>query len=838
MASGKMPPLGVALAALIVTTGYLGLPGATAGIIDDSPEDPFQAPIGPHASPLDAAGIVLDDLRDRDVTDAHQDAIDVQEHQLRLAEHALAVHDDEDRTADEATFEIARGALDNRQALLEDDAPPSVLDGLQQQRENIDLAEHMAQRANPPATLAHAVDVLEASSAWQAATLGWQAPTQAAPLTDPTLTPSEAVDELAQRHDVELTDEQRDALEEMEDLPAPVRTQLAVTLEAHLALDQATRDALDGIETFYGDQVPISQVLDWIDEAQDDRRLAEHAPTPVGDLVTPREHVDAIGLDFSQVLEERLRVMATLTALDEALDAAPETALDSHETVRIPGVAALDLAGEDSTYTEDYAFQIDAGGDDAYHNNAGGSNLNEGSCAVEDTAGASLLVDLGGSDTFGHPHDRRSCGVNGGALNGVGILVSTAGDDAFLAGGTGTNGGALTAGLGLIVSLEGDDRFDAGSFSTNGGGVDAAAGLILDLAGDTEYTGGAFGANGAGAEGGAGAIVDLAGDDAYHAAFIGVNGAGDGYLLGGGAGAIVDPAGDRDEWVAAGGGNGGGSRVGAGFLYNGPGDAVYEAEAFGANGGANNQGVGMLLDAGGENRFEAEYVAGNGGAASQGVSFLINLGHAEHYITTFEGDGNVAGGGWQGFNGGAYDGGVAFLFNAQGGSLFEARSGGVNGGASGDATALLVSGEGADTFVAKSGGANGGGDGSNGMIVNAGGQNAYIADSGSVNGGASGDEASGAILDLAGDDTYVSDGRAANGGARGGGLGLLFDASGDDAYHAENGGVNGGADALSYALLLDGGGEDYYEDDEGGTGWDQTVAPKGAIGAQVDLDRP
>ena len=172
------------------------------------------------------------------------------------------------------------------------------------------------------------------------------------------------------------------------------------------------------------------------------------------------------------------------------------------------------------------------------------------------------------------------------------------------------------------------------------------------------------------------------------------------------------------------------------------------------------------------------------------------------------------------------------------------RSCGVNGGGH-FGSGFLLDAQGADVYAGGHFGVNGGGYGSTylagygmGFLLDVLGDDQYSAQCCGTNGG--GYHGVGLLLDVAGNDRYAATSYGANGGASGGlwGLGTLLDVAGDDSYVAEGGGTNGGvgfALGAFVGLLVDGSGTDTYQDHNGGTGTDNSVVPKGLLGAQVDL---
>lgn len=148
-----------------------------------------------------------------------------------------------------------------------------------------------------------------------------------------------------------------------------------------------------------------------------------------------------------------------------------------------------------------------------------------------------------------------------------------------------------------------------------------------------------------------------------------------------------------------------------------------------------------------------------------------------------------------------------------------------------------------DKYAAGHGPANGGGWAGVGLLRDYAGDDEYVGGDGGVNGGGAA-FGSGSLMDYAGDDRYASripEGPGpiwVNGGTNGGanlGRGCLVDFAGNDSYSAVVGGVNGGVQDAGFGLLMDFSGSDVYEEEGLGIRRDETIAPKGALGAQVDF---
>lgn len=263
------------------------------------------------------------------------------------------------------------------------------------------------------------------------------------------------------------------------------------------------------------------------------------------------------------------------------------------------------------------------------------------------------------------------------------------------------------------------------------------------------------------------------------------------------AAALVDLSGeDVYEPASEGCGVIGGGAGGSGLLVDGGGNDTYTGGSHGVNGGATRAGTGLLVDAGGNDTYTARCCGVNGAGAFTGVGGLLDGGGDDRYIQRFD---------CFAANGGGSYRGVGFLADAGGSDVYRDGCGY---------------------------GSNGGADfGGNGFL-----------------------------LDAAGDDLYTAGFLATNGGGAAG-VGTLVDVSGDDRYVAEQAGTNGGAMGgsvptgtppgvpspaplppyvnipVGLGLLVDGEGTDEYQDENEptGSGTDRTVAPKGALGAQLDL---
>lgn len=350
-------------------------------------------------------------------------------------------------------------------------------------------------------------------------------------------TPSEAILTLLERHDIEPTAKQLTDVHHLDEQPTTVAEALRTVVDAFIGLEIATQQALATIEERHltaHDPGPATGTH---------ALLPSRAANPVADLPT-----DGEAIDWIPVLAQRNHLLAAIVDLRTALDeTAGEHAASegNHTDVNVPPAIIVSLnETANNTYTNDTALLIDAGGNDTYHNNAGGARFGE-------PTQTAALIDLDeGDDVFGNPEDLRSRAVNGGAQSGVGFLLAEAGNNTYTAGnessslGGGTNGGMDTLGTGFLLEAgNGNTTYNSSRPGSNGGGDGGGMGFLLDRGGNDTYLSrdegdaSIHGVNG-GASGlfwvGTGLLLDEAGDDQYIVEDLGkgtTNGAG---------GALVD----------------------------------------------------------------------------------------------------------------------------------------------------------------------------------------------------------------------------------------------------------------------------------------------------------
>lgn len=547
-------------------------------------------------------------------------------------------------------------------------------------------------------------------------------------------------------------------------------------------------------------------VLGWLsttEEPQEQIRDYRHAigaeiGAQPGPSVDRRAHGGTLPAALSQVLVARTDlVSAALTLEGPAIHGDRGTRC----SVRTPPAYAFDLCGADSTYEHNYSLIVDLGGNDTYLNNAGGTRLTD-ICEQSPTPApvgfaAAALVDVAGDDAYGDPEAPSSCGVNGGAVMGAGFLLDRAGDDMYAADSYGVNGGAWIAGLGYLRDLAGDDRYLAGVSTVT---VDP---------GDGNVSHGNRGVNGGG-NGAVGTLVDDAGDDVYRAGVESARIRADGIRLEAGSNAV----------------NGGGL-AGVGHLADRAGSDRYLA------------GIGTLRLTGDGAYVLAAWRSIHGGGATAGVGYLADGGGPDTYRAGIRNasvstDGSDLVAAVAGITGGAHgDGAEGTLIERGGSDRYRVGADRLTGRGHDLALQIAIDGIG--------GGASSGPSGADGLLWDWTGSDDHRAGVGwwnltgtdvrswivrdGLHGGAHG-TSDGTLLDEAGDDRYVND--------------VVAQAPGSvDPVFLLTYAVNGGTYPVGFedpssAKLIDRGGHDWYQDHAGGTGWDRTVAPKGAAGAQAD----
>lgn len=469
--------------------------------------------------------------------------------------------------------------------------------------------------------------------------------------------PSSAVTSVVQVLGGELTQEQFEQAERLDQLPSSVADELARVLDAYHAYAIAAQTAFEDSDA----DLALDQGVHGVDSS-----------------LQGYERIGVNPTDVATVLAERNGLMDATVQLQEALEDEPHlSSSQGHDDlhVDVPPYVNIDLTSTSNTYLNDYHFLLDGGGSDTYLNNAGGSmtgdcnlsihgaaliDLGDGTIGSEsdffnadrasgewtgDACGknggahgpsAGLLVNAGGDNVYGNvststPTSEFSQGVNGGGYaGGHGLLVDAKGSDTYNGGSHGINGGASTLGAtGLLVDGGGPDTMVAENNGTNGGGYSTSHGALTQLGAsltplsptDDTLQAGLNGTNGGASLAGSGLALDTSiRDTTYEAGLNGTNGGG--HLQG--QGALVDLLGEETYDAGSFGTNGGGSQFGAGFLYDADGDDTYMAGFSGVNGGG-SLGVGLLVDTGGADSFQGPNSCSDPGFCTEVPKGLLGL---------------------------------------------------------------------------------------------------------------------------------------------------------------------------------------------------------------------
>jgi hypothetical protein len=335
-----------------------------------------------------------------------------------------------------------------------------------------------------------------------------------------------------------------------------------------------------------------------------------------------------------------------------------------------PGLAAIDLAGCDSTWnggaaaspTRPISVAIDVGGADRYgpdappHANATDDAPPPVPAFGAGLTGVGVLWDGAGDDRYAV--DEQGLGF---AQAGVGVLFDRLGADEYVAHHMAQ--GAAWFGIGMLVDEGGDDRYRSITSSQASAGAFGLASLV-DVDGDDHYyvepeaqvaglggdyhsgshilgnasQGTAMGRRGDLTDGhswagGQAMLIDLAGDDRYEGGNW-VQGVGYWY----GIGLLIDRGGD-DTYSSVYFSTASGAHYAIGGLFDTGGDDVYTMQGDpsreGVVGGAGlgfgwDYVVAMLVDVGGDDSYSAELLA-MGCAEIRSVAILADIGGDDRY---------------------------------------------------------------------------------------------------------------------------------------------------------------------------------------------------------------
>jgi hypothetical protein len=556
------------------------------------------------------------------------------------------------------TDEIREARATLEPTLAEAEAEPTVADGFDLARAGLTVHADRLEATTPEATQASLADARTHLAEIETTLSLLEEPSTA---SQPTASPTAAVEDLADQVDADLSPDDRAELAQLDELPSPWPDQLSAWIQAFTAFHAETETALADVEI----EGELPHKAAFVEDLR--RQLDETEPGQIDNLDLEPEHASALtDAELADIQDARDDLFEASLALE---DLARDQPLSGEPDVDACPVAAFGLANEDTTYTDHCRLMLDLGGADSYENNAGGAwTIQNGptSCSISSgddrTPGfrAAALVDVGSrDDTYGDVEDPLACGVNGGAAVGSGFLLDDGGSDYYVAGELHSYANAaVNTGTGTLIDLgAGDDVYDVARYGN--GQVFVGTGLFYDEAGDDVYRSSHGYANGEG---------------------------------GGSGNALVDGGGD-DRYLGADTSNGVGLIPGAGLLLDVGGTDVYEGTEAGTNGGGEFGGVGQLVDLGaGDDVYRATTTAVNGGGDFGGLGTLLDTGGDDIYVAEREGA-----------NGGASFGGQGLLADATGDDAYQALTGGVNGGASLGA-GLLLDGDGHDEYQDNEGG--------------------------------------------------------------------------------------------------------------------------------------
>lgn len=341
------------------------------------------------------------------------------------------------------------------------------------------------------------------------------------------------------------------------------------------------------------------------------------------------------------------------------------------------------LAGPgDDLHREPAHLLIDWGGNDQYFGRPGGA-----------IGGASVLVDLGGSDTY----DTSDVAVGAGLL-GIGLAFCSGGHDAFR--GRVLGQGAGLAGVGLLWREGGNDSYDLIALGQGFGAF--GVGVLVDRAGRDRYDLAVLG-QGAGLTQGVGWLVERAGSDVYRAGGLYLNqplfaDVHFSFAQGFGMGMREDT---------------GGISGGIGLLSDHGGADSYLGETY-CQAASYWFALGSLFDADGHDVYSAYHYA-QASAMHLCAAFLFDAAGDDRYVTQFGASLAIG-----------HDWGVAWLLDRAGNDLYFARDGtpGI-GNANGLGVFVDVAGE--DRYQGPPGRGNPArGSGSLGVFVDADGPDRYF----------------------------------------------------------------------------------------------------------------
>lgn len=292
------------------------------------------------------------------------------------------------------------------------------------------------------------------------------------------------------------------------------------------------------------------------------------------------------------------------------------------------------IGGEgDNTYTREFAFIIDLGGNDTYRCRVGGALGHLGNPY-------SFVIDHSGNDVYFN--EERSVNLGSGFL-GIGILYDLGGNDVYR--GANYSLGSAVCGMGILVDNAGVDDYRGGCFTQGAGHY--GIGILRDLGeGDDRYMAKLW-AQGFGSTFGYGLLQDSGGDDTYrtggeylHAPLLPndfqsfSHGFGMGWRprAGGGIGVLFDEDGNDfyDGEVFC---EGSAYWYSLGILIDGGGNDSYNAAQY-AQGAGIHLAIGSLWERGGDDQYHSRNGVVGGTAHDLSVGLLIDENGDDNYIVS------------------------------------------------------------------------------------------------------------------------------------------------------------------------------------------------------------
>lgn len=330
-------------------------------------------------------------------------------------------------------------------------------------------------------------------------------------------------------------------------------------------------------------------------------------------------------------------------------------------------------------YTKDAHLLIDIGGDDVYHNNAGGcrSSFEEISVCIDHSGndkydspndqyvqgfgflGCGFLADFNGNDIYNAKHFAQGAGVCG-----VGVLWDKSGLDTYNA--HAFCQGAGMFGLGMLLDDNGEDLYDCSTLG-QGGATTLGMGILSDLNGDDRYylaideskdkLGNlpGYGQGGAlsfrnypwkkklTAYGGAGLLFDASGNDRYWTK--GWCDQGGSYIMS--LGALVDKSGN--DHYTANTGQGSGIHITNAILIDKDGHDIYEG-SFRTGGSGGDRSSGFFIDYAGNDIYRSKTSSYGTGVKPLSYSLFIDYKGDDTYICS-EPKNEITFNNWQSFGG-------------------------------------------------------------------------------------------------------------------------------------------------------------------------------------------